>query len=211
MLLKLKLLQDNIDTRLVRKVLAAKQLPQELWVGIETAVVRSPLSTQLHKKSSVQLLAMELEIVRHIKILGARLAEANDNVVYGLLRPDEWLGQPPQMYSPGSPEEMQLLLDYNYQAWWQTEGALELLENSRKNAEKDSADEIEDMLEHNEDLTLEDVSFDRIWGYFDWAVEDAASLATERPSDVHVKTAREFWKAAREEEDNWVDYSDDGQ
>lgn len=45
LLLKLKLLIDNINVRLVRKVVAAaaKQLPQELLDSIESAVVRSPL------------------------------------------------------------------------------------------------------------------------------------------------------------------------
>lgn len=204
-LLKIKLLQDNTNIRLVRTVFAAAttQLPQELRDDIETYVVRSPLSTQLHKQSSIELLAMETKLVRHIKLLGARLNEANASVIFGLLRPDEWLGKYPEAYSPGSPEEMQLVLDYSYQAWWQTEGALELLENSRKNAEKDSADEIEDMMksssyqhDHGPPRTaaefLDDVSFNRIWGYLDWAVEDAASLASERPSDMHCRTNREL-------------------
>jgi hypothetical protein len=111
------------------------------------------------------------------------------------------------MYSPGSPEEMQLLLSYGYQAWWQTQGALELLENARKNAEKDSADEVEDMMMEGETRTLaellDDISFNRIWGYLDWAVEDAASLASERPSDVHRRTNQENWKAAMKEDDNF--------
>lgn len=208
-LLKLKLLLDNINVRLVRKVVAAaaKPLPQELRNSIETAVVRSPLSTQLHKKSSLELVAMELKLVRHVRILGAKLGEANDSVIHGLLRPEPWLGKLPNMYSPGSPEEMQLLLSYGYQAWWQTQGALELLENARKNAEKDSADEVEDMMMEGETRTLaellDDVSFNRIWGYLDWAVEDAASLASERPSDVHRRTNQENWKAAMKEDDNF--------
>jgi hypothetical protein len=220
-LLKLKLLQDTINIRLVRKVIAAaaKHLPRELQIRIETAVVVSPLSNQLYEQSSIELLAMELKFVRHVKILGAKLTDANHSVIAGLLRPDEWLDDPPESYSPGSAEEMQLVLDYGYQAFWQTKGALELLENARKNAEKDSADEIDD--ERMEDLSLEgdsrtaaelldDISLNRIWGYFDWAVEDAVSLASERPSDMHTRTNREIWKAAvKEDEDDSEDDSEE--
>lgn len=131
---------------------------------------------------------MEVKLTRHVKILGAKLRDANESVLDGHLRPQPWLGKPPEVYSPGSPQEMQLVLNYGYQAWWQTQGALELLENARKNAEKDSAEEIEDMIREGETRTpaefLDDVSLNRIWGYFDWAVEDATSLASERPSDV---------------------------
>ncbi|KAH4650967.1 hypothetical protein HBH79_249750, partial [Parastagonospora nodorum] len=54
-LLKLKLIQDTINVRLVRKVIAAasKHLPREVQICIETAVVRSPLSTHLYKQNSV--------------------------------------------------------------------------------------------------------------------------------------------------------------
>lgn len=105
---------------------------------------------------------------------------------------------------------MQLVLDYSYQAWWQTQGILELLENARKNAKKDSADEIDDDMMEDLDLKgdprtaaelLDDMSFNRIWGYLDWAVEDAASLASERPSDVHRRINREIWEAAVKEEE----------
>jgi hypothetical protein len=118
MLLNVKLLQDNINIRLARKVFVAttKQLPQELRDSIEIIVVRSPLSTRLHKQNSIKLVARELKLVRHINILGARLKEANESVIFGLLRPDKWLGRPPEVYSPGSPQEMQLVLDYGYQA-----------------------------------------------------------------------------------------------
>ena len=223
-LLKLKLLQDAINIRLVRKVIAAaaKHLPRELQIRIETAVVRSPLSTQLYKQSSIELLSMELKFARHIKVLGAKLTDANCSVVSGLLRPDEWLDDLPESYSPGSAEEMQLVLDYGYQAWWQMQGALELLENARKIAEKDSANEIDDdMMEHlsrkGDSRTgaelLDDMSFNRIWGYIDWAVEDAASLASERPSHVHTRTNREAWEAAMNEEEgeSFDDSEDDSE
>ncbi|KAH7408089.1 hypothetical protein DE146DRAFT_361917 [Phaeosphaeria sp. MPI-PUGE-AT-0046c] len=224
LLLKLKLLQDNINIRLVRKVVEAahQHFPRELQDNIENAVVRSPLSTQLYKQTSAKLVAMELELVRHIKILGSRLRDANDSVLFGLLRPDQVRSGPPQMYSPGSPEEMQLVLDYGYAAWWQTQGALEMLENARKVAEKDSADEIEGMMEsskqkhgHSDARTaaefLDDVSLNRIWGYVDWAVEDTGSLAAERPSDVHIRTLQELCKAFREEDEGFDDSEYDSQ
>jgi hypothetical protein len=56
------------------------------------------------------------------------------------------------------------------------------------------------------------MSFNRIWGYSDWAVEDAVSLASERPSDIHRRTNKELWDAAvREEEEEEEDCFDDSE
>lgn len=57
-LLKLKVLIDVINIRLSRKVLKDK-LPVELWQDVARAVVRSPLSVPLIKKTSLELVQTE--------------------------------------------------------------------------------------------------------------------------------------------------------
>ncbi|KAJ9664506.1 hypothetical protein H2198_000157 [Neophaeococcomyces mojaviensis] len=215
MLLKLKLLVDILNIKLTRKVLSGR-LPVELRRKVELAVIRSPLSVDLRKKSYLELVAVQGTLEGHVKQLARVLNNTNEHFFHGLLNADEYLSTPPQMYSPGSVEEVQLALQYGIAAWWQTEGVLELLLSATVCAGKDSVDEIAGMMRSStfkknpgssrgrEEL-LEDVSINRMWGYLDWAVEDAGSLAAERPSDQHVKRLRTL---ATEEEDGVNDELD---
>lgn len=216
-LLKMKVLVDVLRIRLCRKVLAAKAIPPELWIGVELAAIRSPLSAKLTQQSSVELAGTEGKLLKHVKVLGALLRETNDNMAMGLLNPDEWLTSIPEAYSSGSVEEMQLVLQHSFTAWWQTEGVLELLQDAMKNAGKDSEDEMEDMMSSStfnsnpgasrtKAELLRAVSINRIWGYLDWAVEDAGSLSAERPSDAHVRDLRAM---LAEEDDSFTDEVDD--
>ena len=212
-LLKLKILVDVLNIRLTRKALNGK-LPVELWQEVELAVIRSPLSVELTKKKSLELVATEALLVRQLRYLGSYLRESNDHIITGLLNPDEWLTDIPEAMSPGSPEEMQILLQHSFAAWWETTGALELLRAATKIAGKDSESEIEGMMRsatfksapgsaRTRDELLADVSINRIWGYIDLAVQDAGSLSEERPSDVQMRT----WRAAFEDEDDDTDGS----
>lgn len=202
MLLKIKILTDVINVRLTRKDLDGK-LPVELWQEVELAVIWSPLTIPLTKKSSLDLVGLEGLLTRHIKQLGASLGKANDNVIMGLLSPDDWLTKIPQYMSPGSAEEMSILLQHSFAAWWETEGALDLLGKARRVAAAGSECEIDDMVDgptfqegegsyRTREEFLEDVSVNRIWGYLDDAVKDAGSLDSERPSDVHLRKLREM-------------------
>lgn len=103
--------------------------------------------------------------------------------------------------SAGSADEMQIVLQHSFRAWWQTEGALELLANARRIAAADSECEIDDMMSSStfqkgegsnrtRQEFLEDVSLNRIWGYVHDAVQDAGSLHYERPSEVQLNTVQ---------------------
>jgi hypothetical protein len=50
---------------------------------------------------------------------------------------------------------------------------------------------------------LADVSVNRIWGYLNYAVENATYLGpwSERPSEKHTKENREFFERALKEEE----------
>ncbi|KAH9906541.1 ribonuclease H-like domain-containing protein [Xylariomycetidae sp. FL2044] len=47
---------------------------------------------------------------------------------------------------------------------------------------------------------LEDVSLNRIWAYLDYAIENAACLGREKPSERHTKRHRQAWLDAKVEE-----------
>lgn len=128
-----------------------------------------------------------------------------------MLDADEYLSEIPQNSSSGSAEEVLLLLQHSYAAWWEHEGVLELLRSSRTIAGKDSEDEIEGMMasttfasnpgsDRSKKELLDDVSRNRLWGYFDDAVEDAFSLAARKPSDVRREQAKEAWQRAEEDD-----------
>ncbi|AEO71896.1 uncharacterized protein THITE_2124766 [Thermothielavioides terrestris NRRL 8126] len=227
LLLKLKLLVDIRSLKITRKILARRRLPLELWKQIELEAIRSPLSAKLQKESPESLLKLEAKLLNHIRQLGTTLVKVNQHFMFHLFDPDEALSAKPMAFSFGSWEEMALAMQNSYAAWWETEGVLDLLKDARACAARDSENEIEGMMEsetfrsgagsrRTAEQLLADVSVNRIWGYLDYAVENASYLGpwSERPSERHTRENRESWeRAAREEaeleasldEEEWSD------
>ncbi|KAF5007766.1 hypothetical protein FDECE_5938 [Fusarium decemcellulare] len=216
LLLKLKLLVDIRNLKITRKILAFRRLPLDLWESIELSVVRSPLSTMFQKQSTQTLFKTEAKLLNQTRQLGATVVKANGSFIFHLFDPDEPLCTKPDAYSRGSWEEMALAMQHSYAAWWEMEGALNLLNDARACAARDSEDEIEDMMEgetqraqdhgherRTAEEMLEDVSVNRIWGYIDWAVENASYLGpwSERPSEQHTRENKEVWARAVAEEE----------
>jgi hypothetical protein len=204
LMLKLKLLVDIRCIKITRKVTSPPRLPFELGQLIEPHVIRSPLSANFLNKSPEVLSEIETKLVSQARQLGATLTKINKNFIFNLFGPEEALSALPNAYSPGSWEEMALAIHYSYAAWWETEGVLDILYDARRCAARDSEDEIGDMMESStfrdgggsnrtaEEL-LADVSLNRIWGYLDYAVENATYLGPwfDRPSERHTREMRE--------------------
>ncbi|KAH7155783.1 hypothetical protein B0J13DRAFT_469917 [Dactylonectria estremocensis] len=220
LLLKLKLLVDIRNLKVTRKILALRRLPFDLGELIEPAVVRSPLSAKLRKQSPESLSRTETTLLNQIRLLGAAIREANQSFMFCLFEPDEALCEKPEAYSLGSWEEMALAMQNSYAAFWETEGVLDLLTDARACGARDSEDEIGGMMDmeaerkeagsrRTAEELLADVSVNRIWGYLDYAVENASYLGpwSERPSERHTRENRESWARAMEEEGE----SDDGE
>ncbi|KAH7111193.1 hypothetical protein EDB81DRAFT_830658 [Dactylonectria macrodidyma] len=226
LLLKLKLLVDIRNLKMTRKILASRRLLHDLWESIELSVVRSPLSAKLQRESPEALLKAEAKLLNQTRGLGATLVEANHSFMFCLFDPDEALCDRPESYSMGSWEEMALAMQNSYAAWWETEGVLDLLNDARACAARDSEDEIDDMMgdeaqrpnSRTAEELLADVSVNRIWGYLDWAVENASYLGPwfERPSERRTCENRKAWASAIEEEveldrllDKWAGSGDE--
>ncbi|KAI0468291.1 hypothetical protein F4859DRAFT_506151 [Xylaria cf. heliscus] len=215
LLLKLKLLVDVRNLKITRKVVA-RRLPCELLDQIERDVIRSPLSAKLQKETPGSLLKSELKLLNHVRQIGSAIVKANGNFMFHLFEPDEALSAKPDAYSRGSWEEMALAMQNSYAAWWETEGVLDLLNDARACAARDSENEIEYL---NEKRTqgrtaaewLADVSVNRVWGYLDYAIENASYLGpwSERPSERHTRDNREAWERAEAEEAELKDFWDD--
>ncbi|KAJ4324086.1 hypothetical protein N0V84_004052 [Fusarium piperis] len=222
LLLKLKLLVDIRNLQVTRKVLGPSNLPHHLWQSIELSGVRSPLSVKLQKESPKSLLKIEKKLLDQIRQIGANLVKANGNYMFCLFDPDIALCERPDAYSTGSWQEMALAMQSSYAAWWETEGVLDLLNDARACAARDSEDEIEDMMKaeagrlgsRTAKEMMEDVSVNRIWGYLDWAVENASYLGpwSDRPSEQHTRENREAWAQAVAEDaefDEWAESDED--
>lgn len=67
------------------------------------------------------------ELQKQIEILFAYVNDQNMHFRSALLKSGRNLTARPQYHSHGSVEEMQLVLQYNYDAWSETPGALDIL------------------------------------------------------------------------------------
>lgn len=142
--------------------------------------------------------------MNHIRQLGAALVKDNGYFMFHLFEPDEALSDTPESFTTGSWEEMALAMQNSYAAWWEMEGVLDLLNDTRACAARDSEDEIKGMMEgkvfrsgagshRTAEELLADVSVNRIWGYLDDAVENASYLGpwSEWPSERRTQEKRE--------------------
>ncbi|KAI1739877.1 hypothetical protein F4680DRAFT_126617 [Xylaria scruposa] len=216
-LLKLKLLVDIRNLKITRKVLTGR-LPFELRDQIERHVIRSPLSVKLQKQTPESLVRSESKLLNHARQVGYAIMEANDNFMFDLFEPDEALSDEPRAYTRGSWEEMVLAMQSSYAAWWETEGVLDLLNDARACASRDSEIEFYDWMKdeprrHGRMAAqgLADLGVNRVWGYLNFAAENASYLGpwSERPSERHTKEGLEAWARATAEEaeleDSWDD------
>jgi hypothetical protein len=192
-LLKLKLLVDIINLKLVRKVIAPR-LPPELWEQVEVHVVRSPISAQWVGKPYDNITSAQRELEDHVLTLSGIARPSNQHFTSALVESDGHSTYRPGYHSPGSPDEAKLLLHYSYTAWWQHEGVLELLQSAKSIAGKDSKYMFAVMMRNkafeypgsrrSKEELLSEVSRNRLWKYLEDAVADAMSLNENRPSDV---------------------------
>ena len=97
---------------------------------------------------------------------------------------------------------------------------MELLQSAKAIAAKDSEGEIDDMMtsmtfknnpgsDRKKEEMLDDVSRNRLWGYFSDAVDNAMSLSEVPLSEVRRLEARAAWEEAEAEERELMSESDD--
>jgi hypothetical protein len=72
------------------------------------------------------------ELERQIKQLYDAVDKSNKYVWLALLKPEDHLTARPQIYTFGSVPQMQLMLQYNYNAWAETPGAIGVIEGLLK-------------------------------------------------------------------------------
>lgn len=125
MLIKIRLFIDLQVLEHANKEVG-RQLPPELLEPIIKDTVRSVVRRNLAAISRKDLPQQIDTLDSEIRELHAKVHKANEYFWLMLLHPEEYIDQPPRMYTFGSAEEAHLHVRYNYNAWSETSGAMEV-------------------------------------------------------------------------------------
>ncbi|KAL1968778.1 hypothetical protein VTN77DRAFT_1139 [Rasamsonia byssochlamydoides] len=127
-LLKIKLLLDVIALE-NSAATVGKKVPPEILDAIQPHVARSPIIAG--NKAILERKDHRAAIIDKLGAQVDRLYKAVDKTNRyfwpSLLKPGRHLTARPEAYSRGSMEEMQLMLQYSYDAWIETPGAIEVI------------------------------------------------------------------------------------
>lgn len=125
-LLKVKLLVDL--KALQHSVSLDTELPQELVDKVRQSIPRSEIIrkdgniiSRIHDTNLIQ------DLVLQIETLFAVVNKVNSYFWAGLTHPDPFLDARPEAYSHGSIEEMEVKLQYCFDSWKETPGAMEFV------------------------------------------------------------------------------------
>lgn len=180
LLLKLKLLIDIRNLTVAGKVMR-NRLPLELWPLVERDVIRSPLSARFIGRAD--LTAIEDTLIDQCYYLGVHMGQSNRQIIYALLNPTQellsckWPNPLTQMASPGPSGPSMLALRTSYLSWWETLGALDLLQEARARAAYLAGRASKRLPPGRVPPTAKDpLDLSQMWEHFDYAVEKSSFL-----------------------------------
>lgn len=154
--LKLKLLVDIRDLKVMRKITSRSRVTAEVAKNLESAVIRSPLSTRFLGQSPELLAQTEKTLLRQIRELGATMHEWNPVYIERLFSPERTLSKnlnPRHIWAQTEEEEMDAM-QHSYAAWWETEGVLDLMSDARVCAERDLRHGLKERMEKEQMLMM---------------------------------------------------------
>lgn len=127
MLLKIKLLLDL--KALQNSAVIGEKVPSEILDSIQRHIVQSPIISSNRKLMERCDHSDDIEVLEcQIDDLFMAVQMANPFFWRRLVNPGRHLTARPAAYSKGSVEEMQLVLQYSYDAWIETPGAIDMIE-----------------------------------------------------------------------------------
>ncbi|KAI4126533.1 MAG: hypothetical protein LQ338_003689 [Usnochroma carphineum] len=126
-LLKIRLILDLVA--LLNSGCLGRKLPRELLDRVKYFI---PSTEPVWKNSKIMSSADNsdriLDLSRQVDMLYVAVAKANKHFWPALLNPGVHLRARPETYSPGSKEEMQLKLQYCFDSWNETPGAIDFIQ-----------------------------------------------------------------------------------
>ena len=112
-----------------------ESLPPEVLNKIQDDLLRGTLGKRWDDMDFTQRSELVNTLSSQIDKLYASVNKGNRYFWSALLKPEPHLKSRPNMYSPGSAEEMKLVLQYNIHAWRESLGAIECIkEKARRDA-----------------------------------------------------------------------------
>ncbi len=125
-LLKIRLLMDV--RALQNSSVIGEKVPQEILDSVRGELVSGSVVVEnkgiMNAKDQTPLIE---KLEAQVKDLYAAVKKLNAHFWLALLNPEEHLSARPEAYSHGSLEEMQLVLQYSFDAWMETPGAIEMV------------------------------------------------------------------------------------
>ena len=134
-LIKIRLLLD-VRT-LQNSAIVSHRVPQEVLDNIRTQLVSSVVAEHKDILESNDQSAVIKKLESQVTKLYRAIQRESPYFWSALLQPGAHLNARPAAYSPGSIEHMQLVLQYNYDSWLETPGAVELIRDITRGRGKD--------------------------------------------------------------------------
>ena len=128
-LLKIRLLLDL--QALQNSSTIGHKVPQEILDSVRSQLVTTVVSSNAKIMKSVDQTPLIKEIEKQVQTLYIKVQQQNKHFWPALLNPGRNLGARPNAYSPGSPQHMQIILNYSYNSWKEIPGAIEMIGNLR--------------------------------------------------------------------------------
>ena len=134
-LLKIKVIMD-VRTLRDSSVIGEK-VPQEIIDGIRTQLVTGTVIARHIKVTDIDSQKSVIQKLEgQIKDLYTAIDARNKHFWPALLNPGANLAARPSAYSHGTGSEMQLVLKYNYDAWSETPGAIDVIRDLKQGSKK---------------------------------------------------------------------------
>lgn len=125
-LLKIRLLMDL--RALQNSLVIGDKVPQEILDGVRGQLVSGSIIADnksiIHAKDQAPLIE-KIEV--QVQELYTAVKDSNKHFWPALLKPGKHLTARPEAYSHGSVAQMQLILQYSYDAWMETPGAVDVI------------------------------------------------------------------------------------
>lgn len=129
-LLKIRLLLDV--QALQNSSAIGHKVPQEILDNVRDQLVTTVVSNNANIMKSSDQTPLIKEIEKQVQALYMKAQQQNKHFWPVLLKPEAHLGARPNSYSPGSPQHVQIVLNYSYSSWKETPGAIEMIRKLRK-------------------------------------------------------------------------------
>lgn len=133
-LIKIRLLQDLRSLQASTLLAGKASFPQEILDNIRESLVSSIVASSKEIMESNDQGPAIKRLESQIEKLYKGVQKLNKHFWPALIRPGNNLSARPDLLSEGTPQEMQLVLQYSYDSWVETPGAIDLIRKQKESS-----------------------------------------------------------------------------